>query len=154
VNLRPRSSLLPLVFDDRLGHQLEFTQRTHEFVVRFFCCCTRGVDRRVVAVFGPHDSFGDVGICVAYGPVVVDVQLYLPHSPLALPPAFPALEGRMRPKSMSSADGPKPLSPLRQLCYEKTHHHFGREDGSLASSSWCSQNSWEFPSGNKTSNAV
>ena len=31
----------------------------------------------MVAVFGPGDGFGDVGIPVAVGPVVVDVQFLL-----------------------------------------------------------------------------
>jgi hypothetical protein len=36
-----------------------------------------GVDRRVVAVFGLRDGFGDVGISVTLDPVVVDVQFHL-----------------------------------------------------------------------------
>ena len=75
MNLRP-SSLLPLVFHGRLGHQVEFTQRTHEFVIRFFGRATHSVDRRVVAVYGPCDSFGDLGIRVTNGPVAVDVQFH------------------------------------------------------------------------------
>jgi hypothetical protein len=69
--------LLPLVFDGRLGHRLEFTQRTPKLGVRFFGRAAHSVDRGVVAVFGPCDSFGDTGVRVTRGPVAVDVQFRL-----------------------------------------------------------------------------
>src|SRR5918993_5634975 len=76
----PRSAgnLLPLFFfNGRFGHQLEFTQRTHKFGVRFFGRAAHGVDGRVVAVLGPRDGLGDVGVSVALGPFGVDVQFHL-----------------------------------------------------------------------------
>ena len=68
----------------RFGYQLEFTQRALEFSVRFFSGDAHRVNRRVVAVFGPRDGFGHVGIPVTLGPGAVDVQFYL-WTPLRQP---------------------------------------------------------------------
>jgi hypothetical protein len=38
----------------------------------------------VVAVFGPCDSFSDIGIRVTRGPIAVYVQFHLPYHLLAL----------------------------------------------------------------------
>src|SRR5215207_5980549 len=76
LNLRP--SLLLLVFHGRFWHQLEVTQRTHKFGVRLFSGVAHSVDRRVVAILGPRNGFGDVGVSKALGPFAIDVQFHLP----------------------------------------------------------------------------
>ena len=65
------------VFRGRLGYQLEFAQRANEFGIRLFSGGPRAVDRRVVAIFGPIDGFGDVVVfAVRFGPFVVDVEFH------------------------------------------------------------------------------
>src|SRR5919199_2577376 len=61
------------------GHQLELAQGTHEFSVRLFRGGAHSVDHGVIAVFGPRDGFGNIGICVELGPIVVDVHFHLPR---------------------------------------------------------------------------
>src|SRR5215213_6957370 len=58
------------------GYQEEFAQRALELGVRFFGRDAPGEDRGVIALFGPHDSLGDVGVGVALGPITVDVQFH------------------------------------------------------------------------------
>jgi hypothetical protein len=82
LNLQP--FLLPLVFHGRFGYQLEFAQRALKFSVRFFSGDAQRVNRRVVAVFGPRDGFGHVGIPVTLGLGAVDVQFHL-WTPLRQP---------------------------------------------------------------------
>ena len=82
MNLRP-SSLLLLVFHGRFWHQIKVTQRTHKFGVRLFSGVGHGVDRRVVAILGPRDGLGDVGVSMALGPFAIDVQFHL-TSPLTV----------------------------------------------------------------------
>src|SRR5215216_1547817 len=78
-----RSSLLLLVFPGRFGHQIKVTQRTHKFGVRLFSGATHSVDRRVVAILGPRNGLGDVGVSIALGPFAIDVEFHLP-SPLSV----------------------------------------------------------------------
>jgi hypothetical protein len=67
------------VFHERFGYQLEFAQRANEFGVRLFSGGASSVDRGVVAIFGPNDSFGDVVIfAVALSPPCIEVQFHVP----------------------------------------------------------------------------
>src|SRR5215216_4303369 len=82
LNLRP--SWLLLVFHGRFGHQIKATQRTHKFGVRLFSGATHSVDRRVVAILGPRNGLGDVGVSIALGPFAIDVEFHLPSPPYRL----------------------------------------------------------------------
>src|SRR5215211_7899455 len=81
--VEPSPSLLLLVFHGRFGHQLKVTQRTHEFRARLIGSVAHSVDRGVVAILGPRNGLGDVGVSVALGPFAVDVQFH-PPSPLTV----------------------------------------------------------------------
>jgi hypothetical protein len=50
------------IFRRCFGYQLEFAQRALELRVRFFGRDAPGEDRGVIALFGPHDGLGDVGV--------------------------------------------------------------------------------------------
>ena len=82
MNLRP-SSLLLLVFNGRFGHQLKVTQCTHKFGVCLFSGVAHSVDGRVVAILGPRNGLGDVGVSMALGPFAIYVQFH-PPSPLTV----------------------------------------------------------------------
>src|SRR5918998_431271 len=69
-----KSDKLLHIFRERFGNQFEFAQRTDEFGICLFSGGASSVDRGVVAVLRPNNSFGDVVIiAVALGPPCIEV---------------------------------------------------------------------------------